>query len=114
MGTYTELAVAGYPLITSKSAVVAEVMTIFRETDRRVFARNISERNVLAWGQHEGEDEVETAIEYSCDSRCAIDRLNVMGFTLRRVREEFEHAREHEIEDIESDLGAWVCSDDRG
>ncbi len=34
MGTYTELAVAGYPLITSKSGVVAEVMTIFRETDR--------------------------------------------------------------------------------
>jgi hypothetical protein len=50
MGTYTELAVAGYPLITSKSAVVAEVMTIFRETDRRVFARNVSERNVLVWG----------------------------------------------------------------
>ena len=33
MGTYTELTVAGYPLITSKSAVVPEVMTVFRESD---------------------------------------------------------------------------------
>jgi hypothetical protein len=111
MGSYTELAVAGYPLVTSKSAVVGEVMTIFRETDRRVVERRVSERNVLVWGKHEGDDESETAIEYSCDTRCAIDRLNVMGFTLRRVRDEFEHAREHEIENCgtEADDSEWLA-----
>ena len=33
MGSYTELTVAGYPLVTSKSEVVPEVMTVFREKD---------------------------------------------------------------------------------
>jgi hypothetical protein len=62
-------------------------------------------------GQHEGEDEIETAIEYSCDTCCAIDRLNVMGFALRRVRDEFEHAREHEIEhcEAEGDDSEWLA-----
>jgi len=50
MGTYTDLTVAGYPLITSKSAVVPEVMTMFRESDRHVFVRQLSERNPLVWG----------------------------------------------------------------
>jgi len=41
MGTYTDLTVANYPLITSKSEVVPEAMTVFRETDRRVFTRRV-------------------------------------------------------------------------
>lgn len=56
MGSYTELSIGGYPLITSKSAVVDEVMTIFRETDRRVFVRHVSERNPLVLGRNEGDD----------------------------------------------------------
>src|SRR5690242_981366 len=111
MGSYTELSTGGYPLITSKSAVVDEVMTIFRETDRRVFVRHVSERNPLVLGRNEGDDYSETATEYSCDAQCAIDRLNVMGFTLQRAREEFEHAREHEIRDCESeaDESEWLA-----
>lgn len=41
MGTYTDLAVAGYSLLSSKSAVVAEAVTVFRESDRRTFLRQM-------------------------------------------------------------------------
>ena len=100
MGTYTDLSVAGYPLLSSKSAVVPEVMTIFRETDRHVFTRRVSERNPLVWGEpHDfNDEETETVVEYSCETGKVIDRLNVMGFTRRRVREEFETGRKAELE----------------
>lgn len=110
MGTYTELTVAGYPLITSKSAVIPEVMTMFRESDRRVFVRHLSERNPLVWGTHDGADEAETAIEYSCETPRVIDRLNVMGFTLARVREEFEEGRQYELKECKSEDGSqWLA-----
>ena len=82
MGSYTELTVAGYPLITSKGAVIPEVMTVFRETDRRVFTRRVSERNPLVWGTPDPDNqEIATAIEYSCMTHQAIHRLDVMGFS---------------------------------
>jgi HEPN/Toprim N-terminal domain 1 len=109
MGTYTNLTVAGYPIIESKSAVVPEALTIFRETDRRVFTRRVSERNALVWGEPEdpNDEETETVIEYSCETGKVIDRLNVMGFTLRRVREAFDIGRKSELEKYES----WAQED---
>ena len=103
MGSYTELTVAGYPLITSKGAVIPEVMTVFRETDRRVFTRRVSERNPLVWGTPDPDNqEIETAIEYSCMTHQAIHRLDVMGFSFRRVRESFEAERQLKLDELES------------
>jgi hypothetical protein len=109
MGTYTELTVASYPIVYSKSAVEPQVMTLFRESDRRVFTRLISERNVLVWGEPEDSDQTqtETAVEYSCETGKIIDRLDVMGFTLRRAREDFELGRKRELEKFES----WAAED---
>src|SRR4029434_3275447 len=106
MGTYTELTVAGYPLISSKSAVIPEVMTVFRDSDRREFYRRVAERNVLVWGEPDNPEdpEMEWVIEYSCATSEAIDRLNVMGFTIERVRREFEAGRRAEVEKYQS----WV------
>lgn len=110
MGSYAELTVAGYPLISSRDAVIPEVMTVFRETDRHVFIRRLTERNVLVWGEPDdpSDDEMETVVEYSSETRNVIDRLNVMGFTLRRVREEFEIGRCSELKKFES----WAEEDD--
>jgi hypothetical protein len=104
MGTYTDLTVANYPLITSKSEVVPEAMTVFRETDRRVFTRRVSERNVLVRGEPNDptDEKTEIAIEYSCETEKVIDRLNVMGFTLRRVQKEFETGLNSELEKFQS------------
>lgn len=100
MGSYTDLTVASYPIIISKSVVNPEAMTIFRETDRRVHIRRVSERNSLVWGKPQCKDnqKTEKAIEYACETEKVIDRLNIMGFTMRRVREEFEIGRQREFE----------------
>lgn len=110
MGTYTELTIADYPLISSKSAVIPEVMTLFRETDRRVFTRRVTERNVLVWGEPDDFDnqETETVIEYCCTTPEAIDRLDIMGFTYSRVQEAFEAGRTTEINKYSS----WAKEDD--
>jgi hypothetical protein len=97
MGTYTDLCVAGYPLWSSKRDVDPAAMTIFRETDRREFRRKVCERNPLVWGTKEDESE-ENAITYSCRVATAIDRLNVMGFSLARTRKDFEKVRALELE----------------
>ena len=104
MGTYTELTIEDYPLVSSKSAVIPEVMTLFRETNRRVFTRRVAERNVLVWGEPDDPDDqvTETVTEYSCTTADAIDRLNIMGFTYSRVQDEFEAGRKAELEKYSS------------
>ncbi|MCG7990595.1 MAG: HEPN/Toprim-associated domain-containing protein [Candidatus Thiodiazotropha lotti] len=103
MGTYTELEIAGYPLWSTKSAVDPVVMTVFREADKRIVTRKLSERNPLVWGQFEDdEDAVETAVFYVCRVAHVRDRLDVMGFTMDRVRREFEVIRNEDMEQYAS------------
>jgi hypothetical protein len=97
MGTYTELYIDGYPTYPTKSQVDPVVMTIFRETDRRVFERNVSERNPYTWGHIEDTGEIETVYEYANTVANVIQRLDVMGFSLKHVRQEFEEGKEEEI-----------------
>jgi hypothetical protein len=101
MGTYTHLTIADYPVVYSKSEIVPEAMTVFRETDRQVFTRRLDERNRLVWGEGESNDEVEEAIEYSCEAQVAIERLNIMGFSLNRARREYEEGRRFELAEFE-------------
>lgn len=110
MGAYTELTVADYPLFSSKSAVIPEIMTIFRESDHQVLRRSVAARNALVWGKPDDLDseDVETVVEYSCETTKVIDRLDVMGFTLRRVREEFEASRLAQI----SKYSSWAEDED--
>lgn len=100
MGTYTDFSVAGYPLINSKSAVVSEVMTVFRESDKRVFQRRVGDKNPLVWGDaySDSQDELEIATEYACDTEAAIARLDVMGYTIDRALRDYEAGRRDEIE----------------
>lgn len=77
-------------MLDSKSYVWSEVMTIFRETDKYIFERKMFEE--------EKDDEVETAVIYRCEASKVIERLNVMGFTMQRIRKEFEEIRQAEIE----------------
>ncbi len=89
MGSYTSFTVADYPIVDSKSFVIPEVMTMFRESDRRVFKRRLSERNSLVWGVIDDDTE-ETAYEYHCQVANVIERLDVMGFTYAHAKRAFE------------------------
>jgi hypothetical protein len=99
MGTYTDFSIAGYPLLSSKSAVIPEAMTVFSESDKQVFARRFGDRNPLVWGDvfADKADEIETATVYVCSTDKVISRLEVMGFTLTRARSEFEAERQSEL-----------------
>ena len=111
MGSYTDLSIDGYPILVTKSYVIPEVMTLFQESDKCVAPRRISERNELIWGEICPEDDQEEiAVTYSCEAWKVIDRLNVMGFTMPRIRKEFEAARILEIEKYT----AWLEDGDDG
>jgi len=117
MGSYTTLTVAEYPLYETKSFAIPEVMTIFRERDKRTLIRKLSKQNTLVLGTpgDTDRDEEEAAVTYSCLVRHAIDRLNVMGFTASRVRDDFEAIRGSEIDKLESwedgNDGEWFKDD---
>jgi hypothetical protein len=97
MGSYTDLTIDGFVVIEAKSYVFADAMTIFRESNKKTFERKISEDS----------EELETAIVYACKTSHVIDRLNVMGFTMQRIREDFEEIRQEEIEKLNS----WLSED---
>lgn len=92
MGTYTNFCVAGYPLLIDKSEVSNEVMTVFRESDRRSLQARIGDRNPLVWGAPDPSeaDDLEQVTLYACDIDHVVARLEIMGFTLERSRRDFE------------------------
>ena len=112
MGSSTDLTIDGYQILETKSYVIPEVMTLFQESDKRIVTRKSSERNHLV---EEGinlddEDQDEVVVTYRCEVAKVIDRLGVMGFTMRRLRDDFEAARQSEVEKYT----AWLGDDDDG
>lgn len=94
MGSYCELYIADYPVFSSKSYVSPAVMTMFRENDKAIFQRRFGERNQVEWGHFDPEDDdLETAVEYRAKVKDLRQRLDIIGFSLDRVRSEFEEAR---------------------
>ena len=65
MGTYYQLYVADYPLLSGKGEIEPIITTIFRESDKRVFDRKVSERNQLGWGNIDDDGEMEKAYDYT-------------------------------------------------
>lgn len=94
--------VAGYPLLYSKSAVVAEAATVFRESDKRTFRRQTGEEAPLRPDELQESEDIETTVEYAHNTAGVIDRLEIMGFTLRRAEAEFNAIRLAEYEAYET------------
>lgn len=101
MGSSCELYVDNHPVLSSKSYAVGEAMTLFREEDKRVYERKVSERNSLIWGHQEDDGEVETVYEYSNTVEIIIDRLEVMSFAIPRVEREFKQEINELIQSME-------------
>jgi hypothetical protein len=101
MGSYCELYIGDYPVFSSKSHVWPVIMTLFRESDKSVYARKVNERNSIEWGRiEERGDELETAVEYRALVKHVRQRLNILGFTLKRVRDEFDQVRTAEAQKL--------------
>jgi hypothetical protein len=101
MGTYCELYIGDYPVLSSKSEVVPLVMTVFRESDKKVFERRCVERNQVEWGHADWDPgDVETVVEYSATANVVRDRLAIMGFTLSNTQIEFDLMKAAHLGDI--------------
>ena len=100
MGSYSYLTIANFLYLTYKYDVYPESMTIFDETDKRIYERKLSERNVLVWGKCEKNevDEIETAYEYRNTVKIIKERLEVMGFSIKNVKKEFDEAKAYKLE----------------
>ena len=101
MGSMTEFSIDEYPLLETKSYAVDEVLAIFRESDKRVFDRKLSERNPMVWGSPSLEDdELESVILYQSTAEKIAQRLDIMGFTLAHAKQDFERALREKLLDI--------------
>lgn len=92
-------------MITSKNRVIPEVMTLFREADRQEFTRSLSDAGCLPEDPRDDDfDDDETVLvrEYSVETWKAIERLNVMGFSMSRIQREYEECRAADLGVFES------------
>lgn len=114
MGSHAELTIGDYSVVTSKNRVIPEVMTLFRETDRREFTRSLADPDCSEESLDDefDDDDDETILvrEYSIETSKAIERLNVMGFSLSRIEREYEGCRTADLEVFES----WAEDEDEG
>ncbi|KIM07175.1 MAG: hypothetical protein KU29_07425 [Sulfurovum sp. FS06-10] len=103
MGSYTELAMDGYPVYSSKSYVSPDISYIFCESDKKTFERRRDERNKIVWGTICDAD-IEIAYEYQTTVQIAIDRLEIMGYTLTKSKLDFIESRNKRIQELTSFL----------
>jgi hypothetical protein len=116
MGEYTSLYFANYDVLCTKSFPVPEVMTIFRENDKMVYERKILERLKLQFPDEketpleewEGANEVEIAVVYSSTVSVIKQRLDIMGFSIRQIKDEFESAKIGLCQEIEDEISYWA------
>jgi hypothetical protein len=108
MGTYVSLLVAGHEILSTKNSINNAVMTLFVEQDKiaRTRGRTIPLAEFFDPEQR-GEIE-EPFLGYETRVHIARDRMEVMGFTMARVRALFEEAMQewreaHENTQWESD-----------
>jgi hypothetical protein len=101
VGTYCELYVDDYPVLPNKSQPDPVVMTIFREGDKVVEERLVSERNPIEWGHVDAAvGETERIVEYRATVSAIKTRLRLMGFTLRFVQADFESRKNAYLADL--------------
>ncbi len=92
MGSYTELTIDEYPVLSSKS-YVSEIRYIFCESDKKIFNRSIKDRNSIVLGNINDED-LEIAYEYQTTVKIAIERLEIMGYSLNKTLLDFTASKD--------------------
>ncbi len=100
MGQYCELYLSDYPVSTSRNEINPIILSLFQPEDLIHFDRPIGERNQLLYGLADNEDEIEHAVLYSNTAKNIKDRLEIMGFTLKKAMTEFEYSKEETIETL--------------
>lgn len=104
MGSYCELYISNYPIATTKNEIDPFLLSIFQPNDLIVYERKIGERYQLLHGRVYSVDESERAIQYINTAQHLKERLNVVGFTMKRVEEAFENSKTESLERLDE----WI------
>jgi HEPN/Toprim N-terminal domain 1 len=109
MGTYAYLRVGDYPLASTKSEVDPTVIMLFTEGDKRVRVPTPVEQaqyagepeafieELIREGGEYDDERPFSIVEYAASLAVVRDRLDLMGYTLTRVRREFAEGMEEHI-----------------
>jgi hypothetical protein len=100
MGSYSTFKVGDYHLDETKGRIDQALATLFRESDKRLFWIDAESGNEVA----PGAADALLQVTYEVPVRVAIDRLNVMGFTLHHASEEFQIGLQVEVEMLEEGI----------
>jgi hypothetical protein len=100
MGSYCELYISKFPIATTKSEVDPFLLSIFQPKDLVVFERKVGERFQLLYGKDDEVDEKERAIQYVNTAKKLKERLDIIGFTMKRVEKAFENSKEESLEGL--------------
>ncbi len=101
MGSYCQLYISDYPVFSSSSYVSPAVMTMFRESDKKIYNRHFGERNKIEWGHVDPEDDnYEEVVEYREKAKYVKQRLDIIGFNIERVKREFNEVKVLEVEKL--------------
>ncbi|WP_313717622.1 HEPN/Toprim-associated domain-containing protein, partial [Kaistella carnis] len=98
MGSYCELYISNFPIATTKNEIDPFLLSIFQPNDLVIFDRKIGDRFQLLYGREDSIDEQEIAIQYFNTAQNLKDRLNVIGFTMKKVEKEFENTKRESLE----------------
>jgi hypothetical protein len=85
MGSSWTLRIDDFEILSSKAEVYDEVMTIFRESDRRIVRRSVAEQYPCPEPSAAEREEFLFAHEYRVEVARVKDRLDLMGFGLGRM-----------------------------
>jgi hypothetical protein len=95
MGSYANLNLGGYPLASTKNDVDPTAMMLFTKDDERIRLPDPAE---VAFDPVDGEEvDCSPTIEYVASLAVVRDRLEFMGYTLDKSREEFRQGVAEQI-----------------
>lgn len=92
MGYSCTLFVDDYPMTSDRSDVNPYIMALFDADDLKIFDRKVSERNRLAWCVTDEDSDNEKATVFESSAGIVRDRLQVLGFTYNRAKEDFRNS----------------------
>jgi hypothetical protein len=110
MGSYAGLYFGGLYLGGDKGGINPLMMTLFRESDKRILEVAAGDPQAKEYASSYEIDDTDSLVlvQYRCSAAVVKDRLELMGFTLEIAFQAFEIARQQRLasfEDYEKSLG---------
>lgn len=94
MGSYSNLIVSGYPILTQKNGYVDDVVnSIFTKNDFCTYDILNKDKNKLVWGDaYENDSDISTTICFKSTAKICKERLELFGINYESSKLDFEQA----------------------